>query len=233
MFFFGEALSILMYLKTFPFAILRDPPMLTVEEAQQLMAQFIELRETATESAAAQAIFEEHQRVCVQKFMYLVTMRTNRYKSYSNHEDLVQEGLEALTKAMANYNAKKGNFFWWAHRYIGTRISRSANTHTTIRYPLAVAKDITPHKEMHLPLLIEEIYCPDKQVEASQVNIAIHEAMDILSVEQRNILNLAYGLNGESKISLSKICQQLNVSRLTLVNSINDALTKLKERIKI
>jgi RNA polymerase sigma factor (sigma-70 family) len=207
--------------------------MLTVQEAQQLMAKFIELREMATESVEASALFEEHQQVCVQKFMYLVTMRTNRYKSYSNHEDLVQEGLEALTKAMANYNAKKGNFFWWAHRYIGTRISRSANAHTTIRYPLAVAKNITPHKEMHLPLLIEEIYCPDKQVEASQVNNAIHEAMDVLSLEQKKILNLAYGLNGENKISLSKLCKQLNMSRSTLVSLINEALTKLKERIKI
>jgi RNA polymerase sigma factor (sigma-70 family) len=207
--------------------------MLTVEEAQQLMAEFIKLRETVGESTAAAAAFEAHQKMCVQKFMYLITMRTNRYKTYSNHEDLVQEGLEALTKAMANYNAKKGNFFWWAHRYIGTRISRSANAHTTIRYPLKIAKDITPHKEMHLPLLIEEVYCPDKQAEASQIVVAIHRAMDALNAEQKNILNLAYGLNGESKLSLNKIGKQLNMSRLALISLINDALVSLKEHIKI
>src|ERR1700690_2536210 len=139
--------------------------MLTELEAQDLMIKLIDLRSKVKEDASLGAEIRAHEKICIEKFKYLVTMKTGRYKIFNNYEDLNQEGYEALIKAMKNYNPKKGSFFWWAHRYIDTRISRSANLHTTIRYPLKVAKNNAPHKESVMPLLIEENYCPDKELE--------------------------------------------------------------------
>lgn len=207
--------------------------MLTEQEAQDLMTTLIDLRAKVKEGSVSTAEVKAHEKICIEKFKYLVTMKTGRYKAFSNYEDLNQEGYEALVKAMNNYNPKKGSFFWWAHRYIDTRISRSANLHTTIRYPLKVAKNNAPHKESVMPLLIEENYCPDKELEFHQSSYAIQNALALLSNEQREIINLAYGFDGDKPMSINKICKKLNISRLSCIKTVDAALSMMKEHIKI
>lgn len=209
--------------------------MLTEQEAQDLMTKLIDLRDQLkiSEDAKIKNELKRHEQICIEKFRYLVTMKTGRYKAFSNYEDLNQEGFEALIKAMNNYNPKKGSFFWWAHKYIDTRISRSANLHTTIRYPLKVAKAATPHKEAVMPLLIEERYCPDRELEESQLNHAIQGAVSILTPEQREVISLAYGFDGDKPMSINKICKKLNISRLSCIKTINSALSLMKENIKV
>ncbi len=209
--------------------------MLTEQEAQDLMTKLIDLRSQVKESGDTKIVSElkKHEKVCMEKFRYLVTMKTGRYKAFSNYEDLNQEGFEALVKSMNNYNPKKGSFFWWAHKYIDTRISRSANLHTTIRYPLKVAKNNTPHKESVMPLLIEERYCPDRELEDSQTLSAIHGAVSALTQEQREVINLAFGFEGDKPMSINKICKKLSISRLSCIKTINSALSTMKENIKI
>jgi len=209
--------------------------MLTEQEAQDLMAKLCDLRVQVKDSNEPKLVSElkKHEKVCMDNFRYLVTMKTGRYKAFSNYEDLNQEGFEALIKAMNNYNPKKGSFFWWAHKYIDTRISRSANLHTTIRYPLKVAKAHTPHKESVMPLQIEERYCPDKELEESQATQAIHGAVSLLSPEQKEVINLAYGFDGDKPMSINKICKKLSISRLSCIKTINSALSMMKDNIKV
>jgi RNA polymerase sigma factor (sigma-70 family) len=211
--------------------------MLNEQEAQDLMIRWIDLKSQLEKSSDPALIsqFKKHNRECVEKFRYLVTMKTGRYKSFNNYEDLNQEGYEALYKAMNNYNPKKGSFFWWAHKYIDTRISRSANLHTTIRYPLRVAKATTPHKESVMPLLIEE-KCdniPDKKLEESQSLQAIYGALALLNSSQKEIINLAFGFDGDKPMSINKICKKLSISRLSCIKTINSALSTMKENIKL
>lgn len=208
--------------------------MLNVKEAQQLMEKFIELRAVAEKgSAQDKKAFRKHEKLCIEKFRYLVTMKTGRYKSFSNYEDLNQEGLEALTKAMKNYNPKLGIFFWWAHKYIDTRIARSANLHTTIRFPLKVAKDKTPHKETNIPEQIEERYCPDKELEAIQDTRAVQSVMAQLNATQKAVVELAFGFDGDKPMSINKICKKLGMSRLNCVKVLNGALSTMKDNIKL
>lgn len=214
---------------------IREKHMIEEKEAQDLMVKFIRLREEIKSSTDAKLIseFKKHERLCIEKFSYLVTMKTGRYKAFGNYDDLNQEGFKALVKAMTNYNPTKGSFFWWAHKYIDTSISRSANLHTTIRFPLKVAKETAPHKESILPTLIEERHCPDKELEASQTMSLIENAMENLSEEQRTIINLAYGFDGDKPMSIAKICKQLNISRSNCTKAINAALDLLKNKINL
>jgi RNA polymerase sigma factor (sigma-70 family) len=209
--------------------------MLNDQEAHDLMTKLIDLRtqfkETGDSEIQAQLI--RHENECIEKFKYLVTMKTGRYKAFSNYEDLNQEGFEALIKAMKTFKPNKGSFFAWAHNYIGTRISRSANLHTTIRFPLKVAKANTPHKESVMPVQIEERYCPDKELEDSQTTHAIHDVLATLTEEQRAIINLAFGFDGDKPMSINKICKKLSISRLSCIKTINSALSIMKENIKI
>ncbi len=209
--------------------------MLTDQESHDLMIKFIDLREKLqeTKDSKIEAEFKRHEQECIEKFRYLVTMKTGRYKAFSNYEDLNQEGFEALIKAMKTFKPNKGSFFAWAHNYIGTRISRSANLHTTIRYPLKVAKANTPHKESVMPVQVEERYCPDKELEESQTTHAIQGALSVLSKEQKEIISLAYGFDGDKPMSINKICKKLNISRLSCIKTINSALSSMRENIKI
>mgnify|MGYP003644100160 CR=1 FL=1 len=209
--------------------------MLTEPEANNLMSKLFELRTKFKESGDKEIKkqLNIHEKECIEKFKYLVTMKTGRYKTFSNYEDLNQEGLEALIKAMATFNVKKGSFFAWAHNYIGTRISRSANLHTTIRYPLKVAKAVAPHKETFIPIIIEERHCPDKEVESNQINNAIYNALSLLNEEQKQIINLAYGFDEDKPLSINKICKKLNISRLNCIKTINSSLSIMKDKIKI
>lgn len=208
--------------------------MLSTEESQQLIEKFIELRTKANETKSNADIlaFRQQENICIEKFQYLITMKTARYKAFSNYEDLNQEGFEALLKAMKNYNPKKGSWFWWAHKYIGTRISRCANLHTTIRYPLRVAKETPPHKESALPLMIEEHYCPDKEIETSQMHQAARNALLLLTKEQKEVTILAYGLNGDKPMSVNKICRKLGMSRQGCIKLLETALETMRDGIK-
>lgn len=209
--------------------------MLTEREAQDLMAKLVDLKSRVQDldDPKIRQELNRHEKKCISQFKYLITMKTGRYKSFHNYEDLNQEGLEALVKAMKTYNPKKGSFFAWAHNYIGTRISRSANLHTTIRYPLKVAKAIPPHKESILPIMIEERYCPDKEMESMQLSRSMNLAFECLTDKQKEITNLAYGLDSDRPMSINKICKQLNISRLNCIKLIDTAILSMKENIII
>lgn len=209
--------------------------MLTEQEAQDLMAKLVDLKNQAKNSEDPKLKQElgRHELKCINEFRYLVTMKTGRYKAFSNYDDLNQEGFEALIKAMKTYNPKKGSFFAWAHNYIGTRISRSANLHTTIRYPLKVAKKNTPHKEAIMPTIIEERYCPDKQLEHSQTYSSMNRAIEKLTDQQKQVINLAYGFDDDKPMSINKICKKLGITRLSCVKIMNSAILAMRENISV
>ena len=209
--------------------------MLDINEAQQLMETFIELRTKArdTNSSSDVGAFKIHERLCVEKFSYLVSMDAKRYKSFANYDDLYQEGYEALVKGMKNYNPKKGNAFWWFHKYIKTRITRSANTHTTIRYPLKVAKENIPHKETNMPVMIEEVHRPDRELEGAQITNAIMNSIDLLDKQQKEVIMLVYGINGDKPLSINKACKKLGISRVSCNKIIENSLAMIRDNIKI
>jgi RNA polymerase sigma factor (sigma-70 family) len=214
--------------------------MLTEKEAQELVEKYSELKSKYEISLSSQdkKNFEKHQALCLEKFKYMISIRTSRYKNFSNYEDLNQEGAEALLLAMASYNPKKnenakGNlFFWWAHKYIDTRIARKANLHTAIRFPLTFSKENVPHKENVMPLIIDKNNLPDKILEAKQSALAISNGYVSLSEDQKNILNLAYGLNGKEQMPIHKISEALGVTKNSVSKLLKSSLKVIKETIK-
>jgi len=207
------------------------------DDSQDLMIKLIELRNqfNETKSKEDEKLYRAHEKLCIEQFKYLILMRTNRYRNFSNYEDLQQEGYEALLKAMKNYNPKKGSWFWWAHKYIDTKIARMANLHTTIRYPLKYAKNNVPHKEAKLPMLIESEKIPEREYENFQTEHLIQSVMatSLLNDQSKTILNMAYGLDGNKPMSINKICLTLGITRTVCKNLINDALRTLVKNIQL
>jgi len=209
--------------------------MISIEEAQNLMMTLIQLRNKSEETKSQTDIaeYKKHEQICIDKFFYLISMRTNKYKGFSNYEDLNQEGLEVLVRAMNNYDPSKGNFFWWAHKYIETRITRSANTHTVIRYPLKFAKANVPHRETKMPELKEEKNIPETLTEDLEITKVIGSAMDHLNEEQKKIVNLVFGVDGDKPLSISKVCKKMKLSRFYCMKMIDGALDVLKKNIRL
>jgi len=94
--------------------------MIDLEQAQELMTKYVQFREAYnnTKDPIIYKQMKQHERICIDKFKYLVTMKTNRYKTFSNYDDLNQDGLEALIKSMKNYNPEKGIFFFGGYTNI-------------------------------------------------------------------------------------------------------------------
>lgn len=208
--------------------------MLTKDEAQTLMINLVALRKKAaeTKSLTDKRAVEQQEKLCIEKFEYIVYMNTNKYKAFSNYEDLNQEGMFGLVAAMKNYNPKKGSFFWWSNRYVQTRIARAANLHSTIRFPLVVAKKMMPKKEMNLPLLIDNAHRPDTECENMETKVKIESAMEKLTEDQKNIITLAYGIDGDKPMSINKLCKKLGITRTKCINKIDEAMRVMKEHMR-
>lgn len=205
--------------------------MITEQEAQELVTKYKRLKKSAESDESVKLELKKHESICISKLKYLVTMKVGKYKNFNNYEDLIQEGYEALLKGIKTYESSKGSVFWWLHKYIDTRISRSANLHTTIRYPLKVAKQQAPYKEFNMPNLIEEIDCPDKKLEEHQSIQLINNNLKYLSEKQKEILSLAFGFN-DKICSINKIAKKTNLSRSAVLKEYKAALNTLKEHIK-
>lgn len=209
--------------------------MISIEEAQELMTKFIMLKKEYDKSKDHKDFvsLRRHEELCIKKFHYLITMRTDRYKSFANYEDLNQEGCVALMKAMKNYNPEKGIFFWWAHKYIDTRVSRSANTHSVIKYPLSLARTISPRRENKLPTMVEDVYCPDKQAEKSELRKALNNAINGLSKRQQKAVSLIFGLSDDDPLSITRVSKKMKMSREKFLLYISKAMSKIETTIKI
>lgn len=208
--------------------------MTSIEEAQVLMKQLISYREIASASNKSEDIklLKKHESLCVQKFSYLITMRASRYRNFPNYEDLKQEGMEALLKAMSSYNPEKAPFYFWAHKYIGTRISRCANQHTPIRYPLKYAKLIVPRRELKFPLLIDKTN-PEKDLEKNEIDNAVGNAIKLLNEQQKNIVLLTFGFNGSPPLTLERVSKKMRITTPECEEILCCAIDILKKNIKI
>lgn len=206
--------------------------MITEQEAQDLVTKYKSLKKAAESDDSVKTELKKHEYICINKLKYLVTMKVGKYKTFNNYEDLIQEGYEALLKGIKTYESSKGSVFWWLHKYIDTRISRSANLHTTIRYPLKVAKQQAPYKEFNMPNLIEEFNCPDKKLEEQQSIQLISENFKHLSENQKQIISLAFGFEHAKSFSINKIAKKTNLSRSAVLKEYKSAINILKEHIK-
>ena len=211
--------------------------MLKIEEAQEIIEKYINLKNEAINNPKVKSQLKKQEQLCIEKFSYIIYMKTNRYKKFFNYDDLNQEGFVALIKAMNNYDPKKGSFFWWAHKYIDTRISRQANQHTTIRYPLRIAKDITPHKENNVSSNSVRMginsNSPDKELEKMQLSKALYDTLPILTKEQQEIINMKFGLQENKPMSINCICQKLQINRNDCINTLRQIKSIIKNNIKL
>lgn len=207
----------------------------TQREADELLNEFVRLRDKAKRSKSKKILaeYKRLQELCIQKFDYLVISKTQKYKNFSNYEDLKQDGRVALLSALKTYHPKEGSFFWWANQYIGTKVKREANRHSTIKIPLKKAKNLLPYKVSEMPIIIDSAFDPLTSLENDQIKICVKDAINSLPETQRKIINLYYEFIGITPYnSINKISEELNISRLNCIKLLDEAKENLKNHLK-
>lgn len=205
--------------------------MITERKARSLMRKLINLRGNPDDEKTE--AYKQQENLCLQQFKYVIDMHADRYKHFPNYEDLVQEGYIALLSAMKNYNPTKGSFFWWAHKYVATKVQRSANTHTAIRFPLSYAKKHQPRKENNLPIMVDTKSRPDTTLEEIETINIINNATSKLDEFHKKVVDCFYGLDTGSEGSINKVCRQLKISRDECIEALGNALEIMKQHIEL
>ena len=209
--------------------------MITEETARDMMKKLSTLYKKAekTKRSFDRMAHREYESECLNTFRYFVLGKTGRYRKFANYEDLTQEAMEALLKAMKTFKENKGSFFFWAGLFVKTRVSRSANNHSVIRYPMHVAKDIKPHKESSIPTMIATELSPEETCEGYEVRSVVSKAVHRLPSEEKEIVSLLYGFETGTPISISKICKQKKMSRGSCLKILGTAFETLRDQIEV
>lgn len=205
--------------------------MLDKLEAEKIINKYVELRDEYKKTNIKTKDLIDQKNICISKFEYIIRSRISKYKSFSNYEDLKQEGMIGLLYDLENFDtSKKAPFFYWEHKYIDTRVSRAANSHSTIKYPLKIAKENIPHKEAIIPTIIDEKTNPELNTLFMEANIKISKALqECLSENERKVISMYYGIETK-KININKISIETGLDKDTCKKYFRTGLAKLKAK---
>lgn len=203
------------------------------EEIDEFAKELIRLRDKSqkTKSKTLKQEYLEYQKFCMEKFKYMITMRVSKYRKFPNYKDLEQDGFEALILALRTYNPNKGSFTWWADKYISTRVSRAANAHSTIRFPLKKARELKPFKTSTIPIIVDMQPDALESIQTSETTDRVLKAISALPTDHQKLINLIYGFQGMKPHSIGDALKELSLSRPQCLRILEEAKTKLKEKL--
>jgi len=208
-----------------------------VEEVNALLDRLVILRRKSAKSKSAKVhkAYEDIQQEAAKKLDYLVEARARKYRAFSNYDDLCQDGRLALFRALQTYSPEKGDFFWWANKYIKTKISREANRHSTIKIPLKHTKHIQPYKVSQLPIIVDNEPDAFENITKDETNTLIRSAVSKLPNDQRRVIELHFEMSGSRREahSIGKICEKLKITRVNCVKLLNEAKKNLKQELTV
>jgi RNA polymerase sigma factor (sigma-70 family) len=206
---------------------------LSQEEIDVISRKYLTLKNKSNPSEDDVKEFKAYQNFCMGKFAYLVKMRSAKYRKFSNHPDLEQDGFEALILAFNTFDPDKGSFSWWADKYISTRISRAANAHSTIRYPIKKAKEIKPYKTSTIPIMIDEGPDPALAAEVSENSVNINRAIDSLPASHKSVVNMTYGFNGFRARTVGTVMVDLKITRSEYTKLLREAKEQIRQQLVV
>lgn len=177
------------------------------------------------------AEFKAYQNYFVSKFAYMVKIKSAKYRKFSNYPDLEQDGFEALISSFKSFNPEKGCFSWWAKNYIKTKISRAANAHSTIRFPIKKAKELKPYKTNTIPIIIDEGAGPCQSAEDGERSANIKSAINELSDPHKNVVNMTYGFNGVRERAVRVVMDDLGLTRPQYTKLLREATEQIRQQL--
>ena len=161
--------------------------------------------------------------------------RNIRYISYDNREELFQQGMLGIKRAIKRYDPKKGAFSTYGNHYIAVFIRRAIDK---IFFSIKKKDYEKMKKEGYkiIPLdgedskgrdISEMLGIEDERIVHSIDRIALIEAMSVLDPREEQIIHLYYYENQTYQM----IGDKLGITRERVRQILNEAYGKLKTKL--
>jgi RNA polymerase sigma factor (sigma-70 family) len=169
--------------------------------------------------------------ILVSSLSFIVSSTIMKYKKYPNYEDLYQEGMYGLVKAIQNYNVDTTfDFFRYAMWWIKARIYRSIGKINLVR----ITGDVEESKRT---FGVSDIATTDVSNNETPETVLIHndemaqlaKALDKLPKDHKELIQLRYGLIGNKELTLKELGQKFNLSNEGLRQLEKKILSRLKK----
>ncbi len=196
-----------------------------------LVNQFVEIRNKFIKNNNDEKLkkeYEMYHSLCISRFEYIVTYRSNKYKSFPNYKDLHQDGIIALMSALRTYKPKKGNIFAWVHKYVGTKIKREANKHSVVKIPFKKAREMAFKKTNISPMQLDMTPSVFDQFEELELKHEIISTIQKLSPIDKKIIMLTYGFGGIKPYSITKLSKAIGLPKAETMKLRNKAIDNFK-----
>ncbi len=166
--------------------------------------------------------------VLIVSLAYLVHSVVYKYKRFDNYDDLYQEGMIGLIKAVQHYNSDTSFHFtryamWW----VRARVVRSIRKLNLI----TVSGDDNMRNFMQCEVKdsdIIEYNDPEKKAILSEEIVHLRGVVNTLPDKHQQIIKMRYGLNNTKEYNLQDLGDKLNMTREGVRQLEHRIINKLK-----
>ena len=157
---------------------------------------------------------------------YLVRSAVVKYRRFHNYEDLYQEGMIGLIKAVRNYDdALTFHFMRYGMWWIKSRVSRSLKKMALVA--------ITGDHKMYEPIQNDSVglvehNTPEKQVSERESRVNLYIALNSLSDREKEVIQMRYGFNDMDEHSFQSMGSKFQLTREGIRQFEHRILNKLK-----
>ena len=170
-----------------------------------------------------------HEKI-FKELSFLAYNNARPYKKFSNYEDLVQEGLIGLLKAIRRYDyTRYPNFFLYAAQWIRHSVKRSASRFDIVYNPdrkrvvyAEVTTDANGKEE-------EDPTTPEDAFFAKEIQIRVREVLNDFSARDREIVKRIFGLDEQAPQTLREIGPDFDLTYERIRQIKNNVISKLKK----
>lgn len=158
---------------------------------------------------------------------YIVHSVIFRYKKFDNYEDLYQEGMIGLIKAVKQYNSDTSFHFtryalWW----IKARVMRSIKKLSLITVSGDDMRYLMQYDVKDSDLI--EDNDPEKKAILTEEIGNLHEVVNALPEKHQQIIKMRYGLNEHKEHNLQALGDKLDMTREGIRQLEHRIINKLK-----
>lgn len=145
----------------------------------------------------------------VSKSSFVVYSNTNRYKNFSNYEDLVQEGFIGIIYAIKKFDYKLfPNFFIYCEKWVRHYIKKAASRFDIVYVP---DKNRVLYSDISEKQIDEIAKNPEEMYFEKESKVIINKILDSYG-RDGSITKKIFGCSNDDQMSLREIGKQCNLT---------------------
>lgn len=197
---------------------------------QEIMDMFKEIDEFREQSdltpAKLEDVIRRKQDAIVEKLLFLVYGHAKMYRNFPNYDDLVQEGLLGLVKAVRKFEWQRfPNFFVYSNQWIRHSVKRAASRFDVVYNPnknRVVYSEPDETEAIPVEEGPEEVYFNQEKIDS------INKILSEFPERDREIVQRIFGLGGFKPQTLREIGPQFNLTYERVRQIKNNVINKLR-----